>query len=67
MEIIPIEYCDISDTYVHLHQRQCDCAFEHGCESPGIECPMKRFFTPPASAENELLFRQTDMPNFYFR
>jgi hypothetical protein len=66
MEIIPIEYCDISDTYIHLYQHQCDCAFEHGCESMDIECPLKAFFSPsPESAHTPL--RQDDMPDFYLR
>ena len=45
MEIIPIEYCDICDDYVHLNQCLSACAFEHQCESGGSECPFKRFFT----------------------
>ncbi|MGD8566925.1 MAG: hypothetical protein PVJ39_02380 [Gammaproteobacteria bacterium] len=66
MEIIPIEYCDTSDAYIHLYQRQCDCAFEHGCESTGTDCPLKPFFSPPPDARSKEPFQRDDMPDFYF-
>lgn len=64
MEIIPIEYCDNCDTYIHLNQKQLDCAFEHQCES-AVECPLKRFFSNNLEAQPALDTEQSDMPSFY--
>ena len=66
MDIIPIEYCDICEEYIHLNQNQLDCAFEHRCESGGIECPFKRFFSKIPLAESVTVHKQSDMPQFYF-
>lgn len=66
MDIIPIEYCDICEEYIHLYQNQLDCAFEHRCESGGIECPLKRFFSKNPPPESMAVHKQSDMPQFYF-
>ena len=66
MEIIPIEYCDVSDTYIHLNQHQCDCAFEHRCESAEPDCPLKRFFSNTSKSGIGTQNQQNDMPDFYF-
>ena len=65
MDIIPIEYCDICEEYIHLNQKQLDCAFEHRCESGGIECPLKRFFAKTPLPESVVQQTQSDMPQFY--
>ena len=65
MDIIPIEYCDICEEYIHLNQNQLDCAFEHRCESGGIECPLKRFFSKTPLPESIAQQTQSDMPQFY--
>ncbi len=64
MEIIPIEYCDNCDTYIHLNQKQLECAFEHQCES-AVECPLKRFFSNYSEVKPALNPEQSDMPSFY--
>lgn len=65
MEIIPIEYCDIKDAYIHLNQKQCDCAFEHRCESAEPDCPLKRFFFTTAVPQWDVQPNPGDMPDFY--
>ncbi len=65
MDIIPIEYCDVCDEYIHLHQNQLNCAFEHRCESGGIECPLKPFFSKTPLPEYVASQERTDMPQFY--
>ena len=66
MEIIPIEYCDICEAYIHLNQCLSACAFEHQCESSGIECPFKRFFTNQQNKANDpSVEKGEDMPAFY--
>ncbi len=65
MEIIPIEYCDICDEYIHLNQKQLDCAFEHQCESAAMECPFKRFFSKDKINAPAQIAEQSDMPAFY--
>ncbi len=65
MEIIPIEYCDICDEYIHLNQNQLDCAFEHRCESGGVDCPFKRFFSKTPTPNSIAIHGQSDMPQFY--
>ena len=64
MEIIPIEFCDNCNEYIHLNQKQLDCAFEHQCES-SMECPLKRFFSKTIESEPGLSTEQNDMPSFY--
>ncbi|MCI0505066.1 MAG: hypothetical protein L0Z73_03050 [Gammaproteobacteria bacterium] len=65
MEIIPIEYCDICDEYIHLNQNQLDCAFEHQCESGGLECQLKKFFSKTPLSQSSMLLTGSDMPRFY--
>jgi hypothetical protein len=65
MDIIPIEYCDICEAFIHLHQNQQNCAFEHRCESGGIECPLKRFFSKTSLPGHIPSMEKTDMPYFY--
>lgn len=66
MEIIPIEYCDVCEEYVHLNQRLSECAFEHQCESGGTDCPFKQFFSKTHDKEaNPRDEELKDMPTFY--
>ena len=66
MEIIPIEYCDICDSYIHLNQKLADCAFEHKCESNETDCPFKRFFTKQNNKTADPIIQSNeDMPQFY--
>ena len=64
MEIIPIDYCDVADDYVHLNQTQTECAFEHQCESMDEICPLQSSFHKKVQAEqqDEQAF---DMPFYY--
>ena len=67
MEILPIEYCDVSENYIHLNQSLAACAFEHQCgESGTIDCPFKRFFTNAKTRDLELQNEQDGkFPRFY--
>ena len=65
MEIIPIEYCDICEDYIHLNQKQLECAFEHQCDSAAMECPLKRFFSKNPNDAPEKVEQIYDMPSFY--
>lgn len=69
MEIIPIEYCESAEQFVHLNQTIANCAFEHKCgDSEFSCCPLREFFSKhaksPKIANNKEPY---DMPEFYFR
>ena len=44
MEPIPVDFCDNTDSYVHLNQSQSECAFEHQCDSLNEICPLQNRF-----------------------
>lgn len=64
MEIIPIEFCDVADAYVHLNQTQTECAFEHQCDSMDEICPLKASFDKKTQSEQEHA-KPRDMPSYY--
>jgi len=68
MEIIPIEYCDLSDDYIHLNQSHANCAFDHNCgESEFNNCPLKPFFSISNTGRKKSSKdkQSISMPSFY--
>ena len=68
MEIIPIEYCEVSEAHIHLNQSMASCAFDHKCgDSEFNNCPLKEFFSLKSNFEGpERNKGLADMPEFYF-
>lgn len=68
MEIIPIEYCEVAEKFVHLNQTLAGCAFEHKCgDSEFSCCPLREFFFKSAKTKNIKPKNDSlDMPAFYF-
>lgn len=67
MEIIPIEYCEVSGDHIHLNQSLTSCAFAHNCgESEFSGCPLKLFFSKSKYKKQSNQNREIeDMPEFY--
>ena len=68
MEIIPIEYCEVSESFIHLNQSMRDCAFEHKCGDSGFSsCPFRQFFSGPVKQKKQQTTSGVDqMPSFYY-
>jgi len=68
MEIIPIEYCEVSESFVHLNQSIETCAFEHKCgDADFSSCPLRQFFNGGKKRTNKHSYPGAeDMPTFYF-
>ena len=69
MEIIPIEYCEVSESFVHLNQSIEACAFEHKCgDSEFSSCPLREFFYGGEKRKKKAIKKgaDDDMPSFYF-
>ena len=67
MDIIPIEYCEISGEHIHLNQSIANCAFEHNCgEAEFIDCPLRQFFSKQLNNKRKNKQQKCrDMPKFY--
>jgi len=68
MEIIPIEYCEFAEKFIHLNQTVANCAFEHECgDSEFSCCPLREFFSKNAKPDKSTINSDApDMPAFYF-